>query len=157
MKSSIFHLAKFIATGGYSGTISRAPGTVGSCTAFIVWLLIGTPVGSTAILVLAGMSAIGLLGTSLYMASFHERSDPQEVVIDEWLGLFTALTIINNQSILLNFIGLVVFRLFDITKPFPVSAAEDLPGARGVVLDDIVAGIIAGILVFWGHILWSIW
>jgi phosphatidylglycerophosphatase A len=90
----------------------------------------------------------------VYVASKVERhwgnTDPQFVVIDEVSGQLIALsfpfTLLNWKSWLL---GFILFRVFDIWKPFPARQAESLHGGWGIMADDWIAGIYAG-LVLWG-------
>jgi len=80
----------------------------------------------------------------------YGKSDPQFVVIDEVSGQLIALsfpfTLLNWKSWLL---GFILFRVFDIWKPFPVRQAESFRGGWGIMADDWVAGIYAGLLL-WG-------
>jgi phosphatidylglycerophosphatase A len=71
--------------------------------------------------------------------------DPKEVVIDEWAGIFTALTFLNHPTILSTLVIFGLFRFFDASKVGPVGWFERLPGALGIMADDIVAGAFAGI------------
>jgi phosphatidylglycerophosphatase A len=95
------------------------------------------------------ISAMGV-----YVAGNVERhwgkSDPQFVVIDEVSGQLIALsfpfTLLNWKSWLL---GFILFRVFDIWKPFPARQAESLHGGWGIMADDWIAGVYAG-LVLWG-------
>jgi phosphatidylglycerophosphatase A len=83
-------------------------------------------------------------------AKYLQEKDPQIIVVDEvsgqtiaYLGLFTAGPILHNWKYLL--LGFILFRLFDIWKPFPARQAESLPGGWGIMTDDWVAGIYAAI------------
>jgi phosphatidylglycerophosphatase A len=82
------------------------------------------------------------------VAAATGRSDPQEVVIDEvsgqWLALLVSpyfLSVAANWKSSLA--GLILFRVFDIWKPFPVDRAESLPGGWGIMADDWMAGLYA--------------
>jgi len=74
------------------------------------------------------------------------KKDPPEIVIDELIGcLFTFLAIkINFQTLLC---GFILFRIFDITKPFGIKKIEKLNGASGILFDDITAGLISNFLL----------
>jgi len=83
-------------------------------------------------------------------AKYLQVKDPQVIVIDEvsgqlitYLGLFTAGPILHSWKYLL--LGLILFRVFDIWKPFPARQAESLPGGWGIMADDWVAGVYAAI------------
>ncbi|MDR3646526.1 MAG: phosphatidylglycerophosphatase A [Candidatus Babeliales bacterium] len=74
------------------------------------------------------------------------KHDPAEVVIDEFIGcLFTFIAIKVTLKTLL--LGFILFRIFDITKPFGIKRIEKLPGAAGILLDDIAAGLLSNILL----------
>jgi phosphatidylglycerophosphatase A len=79
-------------------------------------------------------------------AKFAGKKDPQFVVIDEVSGqmiaYFSPFTLLNWKSFLL---GFILFRVFDIWKPFPARQAESLPGGLGIMADDWVAGIYAAL------------
>jgi phosphatidylglycerophosphatase A len=77
-----------------------------------------------------------------------ERKDPQEVVVDEvsgqWLALLASPGMLSGAPGWKYFlVGLILFRVFDITKPFPAGRAESLPGGWGIMADDWVAGAYA--------------
>ncbi len=99
------------------------------------------------------VAAIVVAVVGVYVSSrverHHGKSDPQFVVIDEVSGQLIALsfpfTLLNWKSWLL---GFILFRLFDIWKPFPARRAESLHGGWGIMADDWIAGIYAG-LVLW--------
>lgn len=75
-----------------------------------------------------------------------KRKDPRSVVIDEAAGQFIALFLISPQWILCA-ASFVLFRFFDILKPFPIKQVETFPGGFGIMLDDILAAIYAGTLI----------
>ena len=72
------------------------------------------------------------------------QSDPSEIVIDEILGQVVCLLWVPVSFFSL-LAGFIMFRFFDIAKPFPIRRSEKLPGGVGVVLDDIIAGLYAGV------------
>ena len=100
------------------------------------------------------IAVIIVAAIGVYVAGKVERyagkTDPQFVVIDEVSGQLITLsfpfTVLNWKSWLL---GFILFRVFDIWKPFPARQAESLHGGWGIMADDWVAGIYAG-LVLWG-------
>jgi phosphatidylglycerophosphatase A len=88
-----------------------------------------------------------LLGTlaiiySLDGFSCDSRSakDPQWIVIDEWAGLFVALIGVDARNLWQVLLAVILFRVFDISKVGPIRSAERLPGAVGIMADDVVAG-----------------
>lgn len=151
-------ISRFICTGFYSGLSPKAPGTVGTLfCALLMWILWNTPflvsysqipifspLNLSCIFLLMGLLLIPLAYTNTVTNS---KFDPQEVVIDEFSGFLFTLSLLppNNLSLILAFIG---FRIFDIGKPWPIKLFEKLPGAWGVMLDDVVAGLMAGELIY---------
>jgi phosphatidylglycerophosphatase A len=76
-----------------------------------------------------------------------KEKDPREIVIDECAGMFMTMLwrSITPSSLLLGFLA---FRAFDILKPFPIRRLERIGGALGILLDDVLAGIYANIVLF---------
>ena len=121
-----------------------APGTAGTLAALpLFFALRGSgPFGVLAaamVLALAGVWAAGVVAA-------HTRSnDPQIVVVDEVAGVLVALACAP-PGLAGVALAVVLFRFFDVMKPFPVRAAERLPRGWGIVADDLVAGACAGAL-----------
>ncbi len=142
-------LAKALATGLYSGYSPRAPGTAGSAAYAAITILLVSLSPSTfnyafQIITALAVTATALVSTDICLKSsiFKDPSDPQEVVIDEWAGLAVAL-IGSTPNIANILLSLVLFRIFDIWKPWPIKHVEKLPGSWGVTCDDLVAGFFA--------------
>lgn len=142
-------VADLIASGLYSGRIRPAPGTWGTLTATILIAisftlfptlntLHGTVTLALVLTAVAIWSAQTVWRAELYGA---KDKDPQTVVIDEFAGY--AVTIIGGGGMLSVVLAFLLFRVFDISKPFPVCRLEKLPGGFGIVLDDVGAGIYA--------------
>jgi phosphatidylglycerophosphatase A len=145
-------LAVFISTFGYSGFFPFAPGTVGSLAGLIVYLGIerAGPSGvahGAGILVLFGLGVWA--GTR---AEQHFRTiDAGPIVIDEVVGMLITLFLVP-VGVTGAVAGFLLFRVFDIVKPFPAGPAERLPGGFGVMCDDAIAGIYANVclrLLWW--------
>lgn len=144
--------AHWISSGVGSGYANVAPGTFGSAAALIFWWLLwscgilsGFESGVLLCIIttLVGVLAIRRCLRAEGAGSDPQLSDPQWIVIDEWAGMFLAL-IGTSPAAPLEVLSLfVAFRLFDALKPGPVGWAEDLPGAFGIMADDIVAGALA--------------
>jgi phosphatidylglycerophosphatase A len=144
-------LATLISTFGGVGFFPVAPGTAGSAAALAVFAIVrftGSPVTELAVIVL--ITALGV-----WSATVTERhlgvEDPGPVVIDEVAGMLLTLALVpvgwSGVAV-----GFVLFRLFDIVKPFPCSSAERLPGGWGIMADDVVAGLYGQIalrLILW--------
>ncbi len=148
-------ICKIFATGFGSGYIPKAPGTAGA--------LLGIPVGLGINLIPdtggSFLALIGLIVFSCICAHVTEKSlgfeDPQTVVIDEITGMAISLWLIPASffSVVILFI---LFRLFDIYKPFPVKQMEDVfTGGVSIVMDDVMAGIIANVLFRVGEVVLS--
>ena len=76
----------------------------------------------------------------------YDGEDPGYIVIDELAGICVAMAG-HSISLMNTIIGFVLFRIFDIIKPFPIKQAERLKGGYGIVADDVVAGIFANVIL----------
>ena len=134
----------FIATWFGSGNAPIAPGTVGSLAALPVGYVIHNVFGGAVLAVMALVIFIlGVWVSELYMALNNKKGDPKEIVIDEVAGQWLLLSVMP-----LNFygytLGFVLFRLFDILKPWPISWVDkNVEGGLGVMFDDILAAFMA--------------
>ena len=143
-------LAEPIATWFGCGYFPAAPGTVGSAAAVaIAWALLRY--AGWRPLWFAGLAvAVSLPGIWAASETARQRKieDPGLVVVDEvvgqWLALAGAATL--NWKTLAA--GFLLFRLFDIWKPWPVRQMERLPGGTGIVADDLMAGLYAALVLF---------
>jgi len=128
------------------GLLPKAPGTWGSLAALpCAWLIVwaGGPIALAC-----ATGAVFVLGWWASAIYAHGRNDPGEVVIDEVAGQWLVL-IVAPLDPALYALGFVLFRLADITKPWPANWAErHLPGGLGIMADDIVAGAYAGVVVW---------
>ena len=139
-------IAEIISTVFYIGRLPIAPGTWCSFIAFLAWYLLRTYIQAEFILYASlVLFFIGVAATTIYSESIVQDDSP-EIVIDEWVGQWITFTFMPVN--LSNFVlGLTLFRFFDIIKPFPVKSAEKLSGGWGVMMDDVVAGIISFIIL----------
>ena len=130
----------WIATVSGIGMTPGAPGTWASLAALAVWWVLPwqTPVQWVSSLLLAPVS---IWASGCYARQVGKK-DPSEVVIDEWVGMWLALAGLP-KTVLAAGLALAFFRLFDIIKTPPIRQMERLPGGWGIVLDDIVAGLMA--------------
>ena len=141
------HPAGWIASGFGVGLSPRAPGTVGSLAALVPWwfLLRDQPPWSYALAVLAAF-AVGIWAAS-WVIKRTRIEDPGVVVWDEFIGQWIALFLLPAgwPWIIAAF---ALFRVFDIWKPWPVRWADrHLHGGTGAMLDDVLAGIYAFLVV----------
>jgi len=143
-RSSAPFSAEFIATVGFAGRSPMAPGTVGAFAALPVAMLLADSHIATKIVVVIAVFALGTWASQTYAAATG-KADPQEVVVDELAGCLLALIFVP-WSFGWALLAFVLFRFFDIVKPGPVRWAEKrLPGGWGIMGDDLVAGLFAGI------------
>ena len=151
-------LNKFISTFFYVGFLRPAPGTWGSIAGIILaYTLLITMGFLTFLIVLLFTTIIGFWTTKNYIKESSEKSDPSEVVIDEVIGQWiTVLPIgyileidefLRDELLFLWLWAFISFRFFDIFKVGLIGWADNLDGAMGVLLDDILAGIAAGLTV----------
>ena len=144
------HLIMAIATGLFVGKLPKAPGTWGSLAAFLPWLLIKDLPLPGYLLVILVTFVIGFFAAGS-AEKILDQADAGPIVIDEIVGMFIALTLVPPHPFAW-FLGFVFFRLFDITKPFPVSWFDrHIHGGIGIMMDDVIAGIYACISL---HIVW---
>jgi phosphatidylglycerophosphatase A len=161
-------LALFIATACGLGYLPKAPGTWGSLAGVLIYFLLKSEVPASwghrwivlkplsieipvfAIIATTIVVAFAGIYAANRVASYSEMEDPQYVVIDEVSGQLIAYTFAlapTNWKYLV--LGFILFRVFDIWKPFPARQAESLSGGWGIMADDWVAGIYAAIGL-WG-------
>jgi len=140
------------------GYLQPGPGTWGSVAAVLLWAAVAflkRPDPRTQLVVLL-VWIILAIAPGIPAATIVEResgrTDPGFVVIDEVIGQWIAL-LGSPFDWRHGLIALVLFRLFDITKPFPVRRLERLPGGWGIIFDDVAAGLyalgVASLLRIW--------
>ena len=151
-------LDKFISTLFYVGFLRPAPGTWGSIAGIILaYTLLITMGFLTFLIVLLFTTIIGFWTTKNYIKESSEKSDPSEVVIDEVIGQWIAILpigyileideFLRDELLFLWLWAFISFRFFDIFKLGLIGWADNLDGAMGVLLDDILAGVAAGLTV----------
>jgi phosphatidylglycerophosphatase A len=140
------HFFLLFSTGFGVGYSPVAPGTLGTLIAIPVYYFLSaipSPIYE--------ITLIGFFFLSVWISEnaeiFFGKKDDQRIVIDEMMGfLITMLWV--PKTILFVTIGFFLFRLFDILKPFPIRRLEKrLKGGYGVVLDDVMAGVYANIIL----------
>jgi phosphatidylglycerophosphatase A len=138
------------------GRAGKAPGTLASLAAIVIAVPVMWLTGWIGMMVLALVTTV--FGVWVADGYFVEANtdDPQDCVIDEFAGQWLACAVGGLAAVrgepALSWIGFVLafllFRLFDIAKPWPVNKAENLRGGLGIMADDVVAGAIAGVVVY---------
>jgi len=138
--------AKTLATFFGVGHFPVAPGTVTSAIIVVLYKFFLYRLSWPLYLALFfALFVLGILVSDI-TSRMLKIKDPRTVVIDEAAGQFITLFLISPQWSLCA-AGFVLFRFFDITKPFPIKQVETFPGGLGIMLDDILAAIFAGILL----------
>jgi len=140
-------LARVLATWFGCGYAPKGPGTAGSLGALLVaWPMRHQPPWFFPLL------ALILLAPAIWSATSTAlqvgKKDPQIVVIDEVIGQWIALTGAVAYSSPAWIAAFLLFRAFDIWKPWPVRQLEKLPSGTGIVMDDVMAGIYAALVLY---------
>lgn len=138
-------ILKYIATLGFIGYIPVAPGTFGTLTAFLFYILL-RPSPFIHIVILFLIIPIGII-SSHHAERLLNRKDSRHIVIDEFCGYLLSVLFIP-YSISYALAAFFLFRFFDILKPFPIKKIENaLRGGTGVMADDIMAAIYTNLIL----------
>ena len=135
-------LSEIIGTVFYAGRSPFAPGTMGSLVALLAWFILKPLIiDPLFLLITGGLFFIGIVVSTILIEAWNEK-DPKEIVIDEWVGMWISLYLVPH-TILWGFVAFFFFRLFDILKPGPIQMMDDMDDSIGVMMDDVVAGILS--------------
>jgi len=137
------NVIKAIATFFYTGYLPMR-GTFASLFALLLYYIVRDSIGLYIFTTLF-LIVLGFLVSSKAEKIFGAK-DPGEVTIDEASGMMVALFLVPKLPIYV-ISGFILFRLFDIVKPPPIKRLEDIGGAPGIMLDDILAGIYANLIL----------
>jgi phosphatidylglycerophosphatase A len=146
----VTRLAVFLATAGYSGYFPIAPGTVGSAVGLLVYGAIrwAHSPGMVTMPIIEALLILGLFAVGVWAGTTAERYfggiDPGPIVLDEVVGMLMTLAFIP-VGLSAALTGFVLFRIFDVIKPFPARRFEALHGGFGVMADDAMAAIYANV------------
>lgn len=146
-------IATQIATVLGVGRSPTAPGTAGSIVALPLAWIIAAAGGRFALM----LAAILVLGIGAWACEIYARAngrdDPSECVIDEVAGQWIVCAFAP-LSIAAYFVAFILFRIFDIVKPWPIHAVErSVPGGLGIMADDVVAALMGSIIIaLLGHL-----
>ncbi|MBN1898127.1 MAG: phosphatidylglycerophosphatase A [Spirochaetes bacterium] len=147
-------LKKFIITGFFTGYTPVIPGTAGSLLAAILFAFV-QPYPLLFYFLLSLFFILGILWGDWAKTCF-KKSDPPQMVLDEFAGIFITFMGLNftidvfslsPEALKILISGFILFRLFDITKPFPIKKAEKMKGSWGIMMDDVLAGIYANLIL----------
>lgn len=147
-----------LVSGLFTGLIKPGPGTWGSLAASAAWFAAACATGGVTLWLFTAVGVVGASAVCVWLGPWAEaragKSDPQFVVADEWAGQWLSLLAVaavpvvpatTGWRLASAAVGLVWFRVFDITKPPPCRQLERLPAGWGVLADDLAAGAYAGI------------
>ena len=140
----------FAATLGGIGMVPTAPGTFGSITAWIIFVYLSHFISMINMLILTITFFILSIWICSEASKDLENKDHKSIVIDElvgmWIALLPVLVIANSQfeRTVYALAALILFRFFDILKPFPISYFDkNYKNGFGIVIDDVISGLIA--------------
>ncbi len=143
-------LTRYIATLGPVGYVPAAPGTCGTIAAIpLVYALRIYGVQAWGIderLILIGICIAAVWCINVALPQFYD-GDPSEIVLDELVGFAVAMYTVPFTWPLIVLVT-ILFRVYDISKFLNINMAQQVPGALGVVLDDVLAGIFANITLY---------
>lgn len=138
------NLDKIVGSGFYSGYLPFAPGTMGSLVALGIYLIPGfeNP------FLLIPVTIIFLFWGVKIATNFEKEygKDPKQCVIDEFVGMWISLFFVP-KTIVLVLSTFVIWRVFDILKPYPANKLEKIKGGWGIMLDDVMSGIYTFIII----------
>ena len=135
-------IAEITSTVFYIGRLPLAPGTWCSFIAFLSWFYLRFYIEGVFILYASLILFFIGVAVSTIHSEVIKKDDPSEIVIDEWVGQWIALWLIPH-SFYWGFVSFVLFRFFDISKLGPVQEMDDIKSGTGIMMDDVVAGILA--------------
>ena len=130
----------------FIGKIPVAPGTMGSIFALIIWWICAPIPAMIMVIFLILLSFISYYTITVTLKHTKEK-DPQYIVIDEAIGMWIALLSIQSDNPSIILIAFILFRLLDILKPSIIYRVQFIPGSLGILLDDIIAGIITCLII----------
>ncbi|MCX7820877.1 MAG: phosphatidylglycerophosphatase A [Brevinematales bacterium] len=137
-------LVKIISTGFFVGYIPFFPGTFGSILGVLIYFFFLSKLDSLVFLLITFFAFI----SAILICDFAEKKifkikDHNPIVLDEIIGIFITFIPVSSPSIFNILTGFILFRIFDIIKPFPIKNLQTLNGGLGIVIDDFMAGIYA--------------
>ena len=146
-RNNLDRFIRAFVTGVGVGYLPIAPGTWGSLAALLLVFTVHWLFPHHETVVLGSLVALLTFPAVVFSTRFSRSEgdpDPSRIVIDEILGQMLCLLFVPVSAVSLG-AGFFLFRFFDIWKPFPVRNSEKLPGGMGIVCDDLIAGVYAGL------------
>lgn len=142
-------LIDIVATGFFVGKIPFMPGTFGTLIALPIAYVTAFLPFIVKFGIFVFMFLLGIYTSNKYV-DISGIEDPKQVVIDEIAAMYLVLILFPVTNIYLSYILIpfILFRVFDILKPFPIKQLEEIHGGLGIMLDDIVAGVYAMICCY---------
>ncbi|MCB4792405.1 MAG: phosphatidylglycerophosphatase A [Elusimicrobia bacterium] len=139
-------LIKFLSTGFFIGYFPLIPGTLGTfASAFIYWQLL--PKNNILFLLITLVMVAVSVPVCTKAEVVFGKKDEKRIIIDEIAGFWVSMLLLPRSSGVL-FAGIVLFRLFDIYKPFFIKKVQVWNGGLGVVADDVFAGLFTNIILW---------
>ncbi len=144
---------EFLATGFYAGRLHPGPGTWGTAVGAVLYCLIFAYFPKAHQPAVSIILTLALCGLAVYISEqacqlkiYGDVEDAPQIVIDEIAGFFVTMfgLGVDLKSIA---VGFLLFRLFDILKPWPIRQIQRIPGGWGIVLDDLLAGLFANVVI----------
>jgi len=129
----------------FIGKSSIAPGTLGSIFALLIWIFF-FPSYELRLVSLLLLTILSYFTISSDLDNNDEK-DPQYIVADEVVGMWISLLFVPSNDFRIIILAFIVFRLLDILKPSIIARVQNVEGAAGVLIDDIVCGIITSIII----------
>ena len=141
--STFDRISMWLATGLGAGLVSPAPGTVGGLWGLPLAYALGGLDAPLQVFLLIGLILLSVAICSVAAQVLGGGKDPQSIVLDEIVALPIVFLGLPGKNLIIWIAGFLLFRLFDIAKPFPVRQVEKLPSGWGIVADDVVAAVYA--------------
>ncbi len=137
-------ISQIISTFFYLGKVRYAPGTIASLVTFFLWYSFMPENILFRLLIFFCISIIGFFSIQNSLICYNDK-DPQEIVIDEVIGM--SLPLIFLTDLVIMSIAFILFRVFDILKPSIIYYSQYYYGAYGIILDDLLAGLCVSIIL----------
>ncbi|MDR1086654.1 MAG: phosphatidylglycerophosphatase A [Endomicrobium sp.] len=129
----------FLSSVGYLGYIKHAPGTFGSLAGLLLWIFFMPDKTAVQFFSLIVIFAVSIILSSL-AENIYKIKDDQRIIVDEVAGMWFSLALLP-KSFLFYVLGFLLFRLFDVKKPWIIKSSQELKNGFGVTIDDVLAGL----------------